>query len=339
LDPWNIREIHPGTYRNAKGYFVINKVVISAIRFIPESLSSSIKLHNCFSLYIARQLLQSSYNVDLNDSVGINDLFEKEKSQRKNSTIGTSIFEVIDGDQSKNLDSLYIGEIDKKIKILLNYLKDPEPFVNVTIPKGFLFYGPPGTGKTYLAKSIAECSGYPALLSSGCNFVDRYVGTGPSNIRELFNKANELKDQHGYAFIVIDEIDAIGIRNKNENREYNNTINEFLTQLDGIHNNENIIVIGTTNYKENIDEAILRPGRISCEIRIDLPDEKLLVKLLNFYSPHDNINFQRIATSMVGFSPAAVKEYINFVNLLLIEEGENPTTQFYLKALENFGND
>lgn len=121
--------------------------------------------------------------------------------------------------------------------------------IGAKLRKGILLYGPSGTGKTLLAKAIAGECGANFVYRSGSEFIDKYVGIGAKRVRETFNLAKKLRP----CIIFIDEIDALGKRQRSysNNYRYNmdrtNTINQFLTELDGFKNTSEIVVIAATN--------------------------------------------------------------------------------------------
>nr|CAH7740017.1 unnamed protein product [Callosobruchus chinensis] len=160
-------------------------------------------------------------------------------------------------------------EIDEK----LNYAQDT----------GYIFYGPPGTGKTLLAKAIANETKSSFISVSASEFIQRYVGTGPGNIRKLFEKARK----NAPCIVFIYEIDSVG-----ENRcdgssyghqAYTETLNQLLTELDGFKSREGVIVVDAPNRMGVLDSALTRNGHLSKQINIPLPDENLSEKILNLY--------------------------------------------------------
>jgi ATP-dependent Zn protease len=148
-----------------------------------------------------------------------------------------------------------------RLKEVINFLKEPKMLkvFNVQPPKGMLLYGPPGTGKTLLAKAFSAEAQLPFISITGVELLQL------DKIKKVFAKAKE----YAPSIIFIDEIDTIGMREKGNNREVQ--INKFLAEMDGFSNkeDENVFIIAATNYKENIDSAIIRPGRIEIHIKID----------------------------------------------------------------------
>ncbi len=144
---------------------------------------------------------------------------------------------------------------------VIKFLKEPKLLsdFNVQPPKGMLLYGPPGTGKTLLAKAFSAEAELPFISITGVELLQL------DKIKNVFEKAKE----YAPAIIFIDEIDTIGKRGKDNSREVQ--INKFLAQMDGFSNkeDEHVFIIAATNYKENIDPAITRAGRIEIHIPID----------------------------------------------------------------------
>ena len=151
----------------------------------------------------------------------------------------------------------------------------------IKMPRGILLHGPPGTGKTLLAKAAANESSMPVLYASGSEFVKIYVGMGAKRVRQLFSEAKRAAKQskNKCAMIFIDEIDAVGYQRKSKsdqftgsNREAETTLNQLLNEMDGFDASENIFVVAATNLLQNLDQALLRPGRFDYKIKIELPD-------------------------------------------------------------------
>ncbi len=217
------------------------------------------------------------------------------------SVLGVSLFYMIKGRggagisagggdrKSKNRTPSYltfdeIGGQDRAKKELmeaLDFLIKHEEIKKLGIRplKGILLTGPPGTGKTLMAKAAAHYTNSVYMAASGSEFVEMYVGVGASRVRDLFKEARTraVKEGKDNAIIFIDEIDVIGgKRDGGQQREYDQTLNQLLTEMDGIHTNDapRILIIAATNRKEILDSALLRPGRFDRHIEVDLPDKK-----------------------------------------------------------------
>ncbi|QSZ40767.1 AAA family ATPase [Sulfurimonas aquatica] len=153
----------------------------------------------------------------------------------------------------------------ERLREVINFFKEPkllESF-NIAPPKGMLLYGPPGTGKTMLAKAFAREAELPFISITGLELLD------PTKTKKVFSKAKE----YAPSIVFIDEIDTIGKRGGGNEREV--PINKLLAEMDGFSDvkGENVFVVAATNYKENIDDAIIRPGRIEIHIEINNLDK------------------------------------------------------------------
>lgn len=147
--------------------------------------------------------------------------------------------------------------------------------------QGVMMYGPPGTGKTLMAKAVAGETNSHFIAVSGSQFVEMYVGLGAKRVRDLFEDARK----NTPCVIFIDEIDAFAKKrgSRESHSEYDQTINEMLAQMDGMKDNEGVLVIAATNRIESIDEALIRPGRFDRKIKVDLPSVKGRKEILDLY--------------------------------------------------------
>ncbi|MCA0754370.1 AAA family ATPase [Paenibacillus sp. N4] len=195
--------------------------------------------------------------------------------------------------------------------------------------KGILLAGPPGTGKTLLAKAAAHYTDSIYLAASGSEFVEMYVGVGAGRIRDLFKEARSKaqKEKKSSAVIFIDEIEVIGgKRDGGQQREYDQTLNQLLTEMDGIYANEapRILLIAATNRKEMLDSALLRPGRFDRHIQVDLPDKKGRLHILNIHASNkpiaDTVDLERIAAESFGFSGAQLESVMNEAAIYALRE-------------------
>ena len=186
--------------------------------------------------------------------------------------------------------------------------------------KGILLTGPPGTGKTLLARAAAFFSDSVFVSASGSEFVEMYVGVGASRVRDLFNDARRkaAKENKSSAVVFIDEIDAIGgKREGGQQREYDQTLNQLLTEMDGIDSNDEprILLIAATNRKEMLDSALLRPGRFDRLIEVELPDAKGRLHILQIHAKNkpldEAVQLEQIAEETFSFSGAQLESVMN----------------------------
>lgn len=167
-------------------------------------------------------------------------------------------------------------EAKREIMEFVDFLKEPSQFTKLgaKIPKGALLCGPPGTGKTLLAKAVAGEAGVPFFSISGSDFIEMFVGVGPSRVRDLFKEARESSP----CIIFIDEIDAVGRQRGRGgvggNDERENTLNQLLVEMDGFQTSTGVVVLAGTNRVDILDQALTRPGRFDRQITVDKPDLK-----------------------------------------------------------------
>jgi cell division protease FtsH len=205
---------------------------------------------------------------------------------------------------------------------ILDFLKNPLKYkeIGARIPHGILFDGDPGNGKTLLAKALAGEAHIPFFYASGSEFEEKYVGVGASRIRTLFKTAKE----HAPCIIFIDEIDSIGKRTSNEQgNSHNQMINQLLTEMDGFKESSiPIIVVGATNLKSNIDQALLRQGRFDRHVHITFPNMQARIKILSMHAKNkpfdDSITINDIAKKTSGFSAAQLENVLNEAAIITV---------------------
>jgi AFG3 family protein len=167
-----------------------------------------------------------------------------------------------------------MDEAKAEIMEFVSFLKNPAQFqrLGAKIPRGAILSGPPGTGKTLIAKATAGEAQVPFFSVSGSEFLEMFVGVGPSRVRDLFAKAR----QNQPCIIFIDEIDAIGKARSAKNfgggnDERESTLNQLLTEMDGFNTTEQVVVLAGTNRADVLDKALMRPGRFDRHIGLDRP--------------------------------------------------------------------
>lgn len=193
-------------------------------------------------------------------------------------------------------------EAKQELKDVVEFLKHPDKFSNLggKLPKGVLLVGPPGTGKTLLARAVAGEAGVPFFHVAGPEFDEVLVGQGARRVRDLFSLffyflsafffllififLESAKDKSP-CVIFIDEIDSVGGKRTNSvlHPYANQTINQLLSEMDGFHQNEGVIVLGATNRRDDLDQALLRPGRFDVEVSIFIIRMSAFTKLGSTY--------------------------------------------------------
>lgn len=189
--------------------------------------------------------------------------------------------------------------------------------------KGMLLYGPPGTGKTLMARQIGKMlNGNEPKIVNGPEVLSKFVGETEKNVRDLFADAENDQRTHGdqseLHVIIFDEIDAI-CKSRGSTRDgtgvHDSIVNQLLTKIDGVEALNNVLLIGMTNRKDLLDEALLRPGRLEVQIEISLPDENGRLQILqihtnkmkenSFLAP--DINLQELAARTKNYSGAELE--------------------------------
>ncbi len=205
--------------------------------------------------------------------------------------------------------------------------------------KGILLTGPPGTGKTLMAKAAAHHTNSVFVSASGSEFVEMYVGVGAGRIREMFREARTLakKKRKSSAIIFIDEIDVIGgKREGSQHREYDQTLNQLLVEMDGITTDQDVrvLVMAATNRKDMLDSALLRPGRFDRHITVDLPDKNARKQILKLHTRNkplgEDVDLDQIAGETFGFSGAQLESLTNEAAIYAMRENQTVIMQKHL---------
>ncbi len=233
-------------------------------------------------------------------------------------------------------------EAKEEVKEIVDFLKNPERYIELgaKIPKGVLLVGPPGTGKTLLAKAVAGEANVPFFAVSGSSFIEMFVGVGAARVRDLFNQAKK----EAPSIIFIDEIDAIGksraaAGQMGGNDEREQTLNQFLAEMDGFSSNEPVIVLAATNRPEVLDPALLRPGRFDRQVLVDKPDFEGRVQILKVHvkkiKAGKDVNLEEIARMTAGLAGADLANIVNEAALLAGRKNKKEVNQEeFVEAVE-----
>ncbi|MDH5430549.1 MAG: CDC48 family AAA ATPase [Nitrosopumilus sp.] len=163
-------------------------------------------------------------------------------------------------------------ELKEAVEWPIKY-KDAYDYVDVEAPKGILLHGPPGTGKTLIAKALAKMTESNFISIKGPELLSKWVGESEKGVREIFRKAR----QAAPCIIFLDEVDALVPRRGSggsDSHVTENVVSQILTEIDGLEELHNVLIIGATNRLDIVDEALLRPGRFDRIIKVPNPDEK-----------------------------------------------------------------
>ena len=214
-----------------------------------------------------------------------------------------------------------LDEAIAELQEVVDYLRAPERYeaLGAEMPRGILLYGVPGCGKTLMARAVAGETGVPFYFVSATAFVEKFVGLGAARVRQLFEHAQKSAP----CIIFIDELDAIG-RHRNADttgeREFDNTLNQLLVELDGFMGNTGVMIIGATNRPELIDPALMRPGRFDRRIHVERPDRDGREKILTLHAARRPISrrveWGEIAANTAGLSAAELANIVNEACLL-----------------------
>ena len=209
-----------------------------------------------------------------------------------------------------------LKEVKEDMQTLVDFLVNGDKYreMGAELPRGVLLYGPSGTGKTLLARAVAGEAGVPFYHMSGSDFTEKYVGVGAKRIREFFEKGRK----NAPCILFIDEIDAIACKrgNDNENGEDRKTLNALLTAMDGFDKAGDILVIGATNRLEDIDDAIIRPGRFTNKYCVPLPESfEDRYAIIQIYAKNkkfmEDVDLKQLAKMTIGCSPAEIESILN----------------------------
>ena len=235
-----------------------------------------------------------------------------------------------------NFEELGIGGLDSKMMGIFRralssraYKRDIIEKLGIKHVKGILLYGPPGTGKTLIGRKIGNLitTTEPKVVN-GPELLNKYVGQGEENIRNLFADAKNDDNLH---VIIFDEIDAICKKRGKSGTLSNVTdsmVNQFLSMIDGVHAIENIFIIGLTNRKDLLDDALLRPGRLEVHVEINLPDIDGREQIFNIHTSKmsDNnmidpkIDLKKLAKETENFSGAEIESVVKNASSFALNE-------------------
>ena len=224
-------------------------------------------------------------------------------------------------------------EAKESLQEVVDFLHNPGKYktIGAKLPKGALLVGPPGTGKTLLAKAVAGEAGVPFFSLAGSDFVEMFVGVGASRVRDLFKEAQKMAP----CIIFIDEIDAIGKSRDSKfgsgNDEREQTLNQFLAEMDGFDTSKGLLILAATNRPEVLDKALLRPGRFDRRIIVDKPDLKGRLETLKVHSKDvkmdETVDLDALALATAGLVGSDLANMINEAAINAVKHGRQFVNQ------------
>ena len=203
-------------------------------------------------------------------------------------------------------------------------LKYSKSFKNLGIrpPRGILLYGPPGTGKTLLAKAVANESESNFILVRGPELINKWVGESEKGVRKIFEKARQASP----TIIFFDEIDSIAPRRSMETgaKVTERIVNTLLSEIDGLQELSDVVVIAATNRPDMMDPALLRPGRFDRTILTTVPDEKSRLEIFKIHTSKmplgKDVDLKKLAKETLNFVGADIENLCREAGILALRD-------------------
>ncbi len=219
-----------------------------------------------------------------------------------------------------------VGGLDKvkqQLKEAVEWpLNNPEVFKRMGIkpPRGVLLYGPPGTGKTLLAKAVATESKANFISVKGPEMLSKWVNETPQMIKKIFLKGRQTSP----SILFFDEIDSITKRRSTDSKEGMSAVNQLLTEMDGIDELKDIIIIGATNRPDIMDPALLRPGRFDRIILVQAPTKDAREKILKIHTKAmplaKDVDLKKMAIELEGYVGADIEAVCREAAIIALRE-------------------
>ena len=217
-----------------------------------------------------------------------------------------------------------LEEVKQELKEAVEWpLKHPEAFkrLGVRAPRGILLYGAPGTGKTLLAKAVATESEANFILVKGPELLSKWVGESEKAVREVFKKAR----QTAPTIIFFDEIDSLAPRREagTDSHVTERVVNQLLTEIDGLEEMQDVVVLAASNRPDIIDTALLRPGRFDRMILCPVPEEKTRLEIFKVHTkgmPLKGVKLEELAKNTEGYVGADIESVCREAAIMVLRE-------------------
>jgi transitional endoplasmic reticulum ATPase len=232
--------------------------------------------------------------------------------------------------EAPEIDFSAVGDLEDAKQTLVEAVEWPLAYrnlfeqTNTEPPTGILLHGPPGTGKTLLARALAGESGVNFIHVDGPELLDRYVGESEKAVREIFDRARQASP----AIVFFDEIDSIagqrgsGMGGGAEVSE--RVVSQLLTEMDGMAENPNLVVLAATNRREALDSALLRPGRLEEHVEVPAPNEAARRAILGVHAEDkplgDDVDLDELAAELEGYTGADLEAVVRDASMRAIRE-------------------
>jgi transitional endoplasmic reticulum ATPase len=233
-----------------------------------------------------------------------------------------------------------LEEVKEELKEAVEWpLKYPDSFKRLGIkpPSGILLYGPPGCGKTLLAKAVASEAEANFISVKGPELLSKWFGESERRIRELFRRARQVAP----CIIFFDEIDAmVPMRGLSRHEATERIVSQLLTEMSGLEELRDVIVLAATNRPDMLDPALLRPGRLERQILVPAPDEETRLKILQIHTkdmPLKGVDLKKLAKLTENYSGADLEALCREAAITALRENKKAkevTMKHFQKALK-----
>jgi cell division protease FtsH len=229
-----------------------------------------------------------------------------------------------------------LDEAKEELQEVVDFVRNRKRFerLGARVPRGILLHGPPGTGKTLLAKAVASASGANFYSASASSFVEMFAGLGAARIRKLFEEARK----NTPAIVFIDELDAVGSARTGGgfHREHDQTLNQLLVELDGFSARDEVIVMAASNRLQDLDPALLRPGRFDRQVNVAPPDVAGREAILGVHTRDKPLaadaDLERLARQTSGLTGADLANVCNEAAIFAARSGSQYIRQSDFEA-------